>query len=80
MLNDSHSHHENPTVVYVCLCYGITERQVREAAAAGCETLPELTARTGCGGGCGCCAELARQILAETRAERPFPLPMMAAA
>jgi len=66
--------------MYVCLCHGITERQVREAAANGCGSLDELAARTGCGTGCGCCAETAAQILAETSFARPFPVPMLAAA
>ena len=51
--------------MYVCICNGITERQVREVAAAGCRSVSELTMRTGAGAGCGSCLELAAQILDE---------------
>ena len=36
----------------VCVCHAVTERAVREAAAAGVRTFEELTMRTGCGGTC----------------------------
>ena len=42
--------------VYVCICNGITDRQIREVAAAGCRSVAELTMRTGAGAGCGSCA------------------------
>ena len=51
--------------VYVCVCNGITDRQVRDVAAAGCRSVAELTMRTGAGAGCGSCLELAAQILEE---------------
>jgi len=66
--------------MYVCLCNGITERAVREAAAAGVETLPELTRRTGCAGACGSCACHAEEILREERSRSRFVLPVLAAA
>lgn len=52
--------------MYVCVCNGITDRTVREAAASGVRCLGELTMRTGCAGTCGACAEVAEQILAES--------------
>jgi bacterioferritin-associated ferredoxin len=54
--------------MYVCLCHGVTDKAIREAAGAGASGLAELTAQTGCAGSCGCCAELALQILEETHA------------
>ena len=56
--------------MYVCICNGITERQVREVAAAGCRSVAELTMRTGAGAGCGSCLELAAQILDEHAVEK----------
>ena len=53
--------------MYVCLCNGVTDREIREVAAAGCRTLPELTMRTGCGATCGSCLAQAQQILDEAR-------------
>jgi bacterioferritin-associated ferredoxin len=51
--------------MYICICNGITERAVRAAAAEGVHSLSELTLRTGCGGCCGSCTELAEQVLRE---------------
>jgi bacterioferritin-associated ferredoxin len=53
--------------VYVCLCNGVTERDVRQAASAGCRTMPELTMRTGCGATCGSCVATATDLLHEAR-------------
>ena len=66
--------------MYVCLCHGITERAVRQAAADGVYSLSELTHRTGCAGTCGSCAELAEQVLRQERDRRTFLLPRVAAA
>ena len=55
-------------IVYVCICNGVTEREIREVAAAGCTTLAELTMRTGCGATCGSCLEQAQQLLDEVHA------------
>ncbi|MFB9068222.1 (2Fe-2S)-binding protein [Pseudofulvimonas gallinarii] len=52
--------------MYVCICNAVTDRAVREAAAQGVSCVGELTMRTGCGGGCGACVELAEQILQES--------------
>jgi bacterioferritin-associated ferredoxin len=49
--------------VYVCICNGITDHQIREAAAAGCSTVAELTMRTGAGANCGSCLDMAMGIL-----------------
>jgi bacterioferritin-associated ferredoxin len=66
--------------MYVCLCNGITDRAVREAAEAGARDLSDLQAMTGCGANCGSCAEVALQVLHEARRERRFPLPLFAVA
>lgn len=54
--------------MYVCLCHGVTDKTIREAADAGVSDLAELSMSTGCGSSCGCCRDLAVQILEETRA------------
>ena len=66
--------------MYVCLCNGITDRAVREAAHAGARNLPELTAMTGCASTCGSCAEVALQVLRDARSEQRFPLHVFSAA
>lgn len=63
--------------MYVCLCNGVTERAVREAAASGARDLADLIAMTGCAAGCGSCAETAVQVLQQSRAEQRFPLPLI---
>jgi bacterioferritin-associated ferredoxin len=66
--------------MYVCLCHGVTDRSIREAAQAGARGLSDLAAMTGCSTGCGSCGEMAEQLLAEARGDIPFPLPMVALA
>lgn len=64
--------------MFVCLCHGVTDKQIRQAAEDGVREVQELTLRTGLGSGCGSCLPLAAQLLAE-HAER-FPLPILRAA
>ena len=68
------------TAMYVCICNGVTDRQVREAAEAGCDSVSELTMRTGLGSTCGSCLPLAEAIMAEVRATRALPLPVLSRA
>ena len=65
------------TAVYVCICNGVTDHAIREAAEAGCRTMTELTMRTGAGSTCGSCIEMATAILEETRARLELPLPVL---
>ena len=55
--------------MYVCICNGVTERDIRQAAVAGCGSVAELTMRTGCGATCGTCLEMAASVLEGARAE-----------
>ena len=66
--------------MYVCICHGVTDQDIRHAADAGCASVTELTMRTGLGSGCGTCSEMANQLLVEARAARVFPLKVFAAA
>ena len=67
--------------MYVCICNGVTDRDIRQAADAGCRSLAELTMRTGCGATCGTCLDTAAQLLEEARALREaIPLPVLQAA
>jgi bacterioferritin-associated ferredoxin len=52
--------------MFVCVCNGITERQIREAVSDGACSLDELGARLGVASGCGTCVDFARQVLHET--------------
>jgi len=66
--------------LYVCICNGVTDRQIRDAAASGVRSVAELTMRTGCGASCGSCLETAAAILEATPPERrnAFSVPMLA--
>lgn len=57
-----------PHHVYVCLCNDVTERDIRQAAQAGCRGMAELTMRTGCGASCGSCVPLACELLEQAQA------------
>ncbi|KAB7762004.1 (2Fe-2S)-binding protein [Xanthomonas maliensis] len=63
--------------MYVCICNGVTDHQIREAAENGCSTVAELTLRTGCGANCGSCLDMARDLLHQARATREFGLPIL---
>ncbi len=52
--------------MYVCLCNGVTDGDIRQAVVAGCRSMPELTMRTGCGANCGSCVESAVELLVQT--------------
>lgn len=64
--------------MYVCICNGITDRDIRDAAHAGATDLAQLSAMTGCSTVCGSCGDLALEILSQAR-DQAFPLPLLAA-
>ena len=66
--------------MYVCLCTGITDRDIEHAASEGCRDVHELAARTGAGAGCGCCRELAGELLERAHARSALALPVLPAA
>jgi bacterioferritin-associated ferredoxin len=53
----------------VCLCRGVSEREIRRLMAAGTRTAQAVTAACGAGGDCGACilavAELVEQDASE---------------
>lgn len=55
--------------MYVCVCHGITEHEIRACADAGACSVADLTNCLGVGAGCGRCVPCAKQILGEHRAE-----------
>ena len=66
--------------MYVCICNGVTEQQVRDAAGGGCASVAELTMRTGAGANCGSCLGLAAELLDEARSRRELPIAILAQA
>ncbi len=53
--------------MYVCLCTGVTDSQIREAAENGVTSMRQLGKELGVGRQCGRCACTAREILRESR-------------
>lgn len=52
--------------MYVCLCHGVTDREIREAADNGVTSMRQLGKELGVGRQCGRCAATAREILRES--------------
>jgi bacterioferritin-associated ferredoxin len=53
--------------MYVCICNGITDRQIREAVAGGATSLEELHDELGVASQCGSCGEHALSLIHEFR-------------
>lgn len=49
--------------MYICLCNGFTDRQVRCHADASCSSVSEVYRRLGCAPQCGKCVPVVREIL-----------------
>ncbi|HEX2830673.1 MAG TPA: (2Fe-2S)-binding protein [Burkholderiales bacterium] len=64
--------------MYICICHGITDHQIRDCVKAGCaRTLCDLQGQLGVATQCGCCEGAAMQVLHETLASpsRDAPQP-----
>ena len=55
--------------MYVCLCNGVSDGQIREAIFEGCCSYKEVREQLGVGTQCGKCACLAKQITRDTLGE-----------
>ncbi|HLV49178.1 MAG TPA: bacterioferritin-associated ferredoxin [Aliidiomarina sp.] len=49
--------------MYVCLCKGVTDKDIEQAAEQGCRSLRELKNNFGLGSQCGRCTGHAREVL-----------------
>lgn len=49
--------------MYVCVCNGITTRDIEACVADGARTLSDLKERLGIATGCGQCAQCAEELL-----------------
>ena len=68
--------------MYVCICANVTDRQIRQAVREGASSMDDLAVRLGVGAGCGCCREVARDMLDEAldgSAATPVAAPMVRA-
>ena len=60
--------------MYVCICHGVTDRAIREAAESGVRDVASLAVETGLGTGCGTCTGLAQQLLDAEHQRLPLPV------
>jgi bacterioferritin-associated ferredoxin len=51
--------------MYICLCHGITDRQIRRAVEQGASSLGEVQLQLPVGGCCGRCEPAARELIRE---------------
>jgi bacterioferritin-associated ferredoxin len=49
--------------MYVCVCHGITDRQIRRAVEQGARTLGEVQMNLPVGACCGRCQDCAREVI-----------------
>ena len=56
--------------MYVCICQGVTDRQIREVVEHGACTLQDVQCKLPVGMCCGRCENTAQQIVNEYVAER----------
>jgi len=65
--------------MYVCVCHGVTDSQIRRAAEEGVREVHELTMRLGLGSGCGSCMEQAAELLDGHNSARMLDIPILRA-
>ncbi|MCJ8169809.1 bacterioferritin-associated ferredoxin [Atopomonas sediminilitoris] len=58
--------------MYVCLCQGVTDHQLRAAVDSGCGSYKEVRLKTGVASQCGKCACQAKQIVRDALADMTF--------
>lgn len=52
--------------MYVCLCQGVTDGQIRDAIYEGCCSYRDIRETLGVASQCGKCACVAKQVVRET--------------
>ncbi|MFV0513772.1 MAG: bacterioferritin-associated ferredoxin [Jhaorihella sp.] len=57
--------------MYVCICKGITDTQIRAAVQDGAGSVRDVNKRLGVGSQCGKCGILARDIVRESLNSQP---------
>ena len=51
--------------MYVCICNGVTDKQIVKAIKDGCYTEEEITMETGAGNCCGSCLVMVNDMIEE---------------
>ncbi len=61
--------------MYVCVCHAVTDKDIRNAVAEGCDSLRDLRQQLLVGRTCGRCTQCARELLREQQAPNCATLP-----
>ena len=56
--------------MYICICNAVTDSDISNAVDGGAHTLKQLKRTTGCTDSCGCCKEMAVEVLKQALAEK----------
>jgi len=56
--------------MYVCVCNRVTDSDIRNAVDDGISNIRQLSQSTGCSTSCGCCKEMATEILQQAVEDR----------
>lgn len=59
--------------MWICLCKGVSDRQIRQAIRAGARTVEEIGRATAAGTDCGKCLVAIRELLGEAGIDAPEP-------
>jgi len=49
--------------MYICICHGITEKDIQKAVGEGVSSIARLSELTMLGKQCGCCTKHANEVL-----------------
>jgi len=55
--------------MYICICEGVTERQIKKAIVEGASSVRDLRKELGVASQCGQCGRCAKNLLEEHRGE-----------
>jgi len=55
--------------MYVCVCNAVSDSDIRNEVDNGVRTMRQLRQKTGCASTCGCCREMAVEILQQALAD-----------
>ena len=75
-INENASHYKDSLdriPMYVCICNGVTDRDIQDAASRGARTVKDLRRELGVASECGKCASCAHEVLCEARRGAALP-------
>lgn len=57
-------------IMYICLCQGITDSQIRDAVGGGATSLKQVRNQLGVMNQCGKCGLMTKKVMEQTLAEK----------